>query len=67
MPKKKRPEEKPDEQFGRFVETARNLGIDESGMQAEEAFRALTESRPARGQQIEDAGPKKLKSSGRRS
>lgn len=30
MPKRKRPEEDPKEQFKRFVETAREVGVDQS-------------------------------------
>ena len=45
MPKRKRPEEKPKEQFKRFVETAKKLGVDETGKSAEAAF--LKVARPA--------------------
>ena len=38
MPKRKRPDEKPEEQFKRFVETAREHGVDESGKPLDEAF-----------------------------
>ena len=40
MPKKKRPSEKPAEQFERFAETARNLEVD--GETAEGAFKRLS-------------------------
>jgi len=39
MPKRKRPEEKPEEQFKRFMETARQIGADDE--QAEKAFAKL--------------------------
>jgi hypothetical protein len=39
VPKKKAPDEK---QFERFVETARKLGVDESGENFEEAFSQIT-------------------------
>ena len=39
MPKRKRPEEKPKDQFKRFVETARAHGVEES--EAEQAFTRL--------------------------
>lgn len=42
MPKRKEPELDPKEQFKRFVETAKELGVDESGKEAEEAFVELT-------------------------
>jgi hypothetical protein len=38
VPKRKRPELKPKEQFERFKETARKLGIDESGEDLEKEF-----------------------------
>lgn len=41
MPKKKRPSEKPDEQFERFIETARTLGIDDDQDPLEKAFSIL--------------------------
>lgn len=41
MPKRKEPELKPEEQFERFVETARKLGVDETGKDFEEAFKRL--------------------------
>lgn len=44
MPKRKKPELKPEEQFERFVETARKLGADETGKEFEKAFKAF--SRP---------------------
>jgi DNA polymerase III alpha subunit len=42
MPKRKKPEEKPDEQFKRFVETAREHGVDEAA--AEKAFKKVASS-----------------------
>ncbi len=41
MPKKKKPEDKPDEQFKRFVETAREHGVDETGKEFEKAFKKV--------------------------
>ena len=41
MPKKKEPELDPKAQFKRFVETAREHGVDESGKEMERAFRKL--------------------------
>jgi len=45
MPKKKRPPEKPETQFERFVKTAREHGVDESGRPLEDAFRRTTKSK----------------------
>ena len=42
MPKKKRPEEKPEDQFKRFVETAKEHGVDQPS--AEKSFEALARS-----------------------
>ena len=39
MPKRKEPELPPKEQFKRFVETARELEVDESGEDFERAFK----------------------------
>lgn len=39
MPKKKRPTETPKKQFERFVETARELGVDEK--KAEQAIKKM--------------------------
>ena len=41
MPRKKEPELDPKEQFRRFVETAREHGVDESGKDVERAFKRL--------------------------
>jgi hypothetical protein len=41
MPKKKEPELDPKEQFKRFVETAHDLGVDESGKEFERAFKKV--------------------------
>lgn len=43
MPKRKRPEEKPEDQFKRFVETAKEHGVDERGAAADEAFKKLAQ------------------------
>jgi hypothetical protein len=42
VPKKAKPKLDDKEQSERFKETARELGVDESGKQFEEAFRKLT-------------------------
>jgi hypothetical protein len=47
MPKKKEPELDPKEQFKRFVETAREHGVDESGKEVERAFKKLVPKKPA--------------------
>jgi hypothetical protein len=50
MPKRKEPPLPPKEQFKRFVETARELGVDESGNPLNEAFkkmRPLSRRRPS--------------------
>jgi hypothetical protein len=41
MPKKKEPELDPKEQFKRFVETAHEHGVDESGKEFEKAFKKV--------------------------
>jgi len=51
MPKRKGPEPKPEEQFREFVETARKLGVDESGKALEDAFKKLTSPSVRRGVQ----------------
>ncbi len=45
MPKRKEPELKPAEQFKRFREAAKRAEVDETGDQAEKAFKKLA-SRP---------------------
>lgn len=45
MPKKKTPADKPEDQFKRFVETAREHGVDESGKPLEDAFRRSVKER----------------------
>ena len=42
MPKKKRPSEKPETQFERFVETAREHGVDETGKVFKEQFEKIS-------------------------
>lgn len=49
MPKRKEPELDPKEQFKRFVETAKELEVDESGKPLSDAFSQAL--RPGRGQQ----------------
>lgn len=46
-PKKKAPDEK---QFERFVKTARELGVDESGKQFEQTFLGILRQKRARDQ-----------------
>lgn len=41
MPKRKEPELAPKEQFKRFVETAREHGVDESGEDLERVFKKI--------------------------
>jgi hypothetical protein len=41
MPKRKEPELDPKEQFKRFVETAHDHGVDESGKEFERAFKKI--------------------------
>lgn len=41
MPKRKRPEEDPKKQFERFLETAQEHEVDESGKPLKEAFKKL--------------------------
>lgn len=43
MPKRKRPELDPKEQFKRFVETTKKLGLDESGKDVEKVFKDLAQ------------------------
>jgi len=45
MPKRKAPPEKPKDQFKRFVEVAKERGVDEAGRGAEAAFRKLAASK----------------------
>ena len=40
VPKRKTPEEKPEDQFKRFVETAEKIGVDDK--EVDRAFRKLT-------------------------
>lgn len=42
MPKRKEPELTPEEQFERFRDTARKLGVDETGKKFEREFTRLT-------------------------
>lgn len=48
MPKRKEPELTPAEQFKRFREAAKRAEVDETGQQAEEAFKKLSSSSPCR-------------------
>jgi hypothetical protein len=42
MPKRKTPEEKPEEQFKRFVKTAKELEVDETGAALEASFKRIS-------------------------
>lgn len=46
MPKRKTPEEKPKDQFKRFLEVARELKVDESGDKVEREFGRLAKKQP---------------------
>lgn len=46
MPKRKEPELDPKEQFKRFVETAREHDVDESGKEFERAFKKVVPPKP---------------------
>lgn len=41
MPKRKEPEPRPEEQFKEFLQTARELGVDEDGRALERVFKKL--------------------------
>lgn len=43
MPKRKRPEESPKEQFKRFIEAAEQIGVTEELVDVEKRFKALAE------------------------
>ena len=45
MPKRKEPPLPPKEQFKRFVETAREIGVDESGKEFERAFKKIASTK----------------------
>jgi hypothetical protein len=49
MPKKKRPEEKPEEQFKRFQEAAKERGVEDSAKDVEKAFETLARARKKKG------------------
>lgn len=46
MPKRKEPELDPKEQFKRFKEAAKQLGVDENGKEVDAAFRRLAQETP---------------------
>jgi hypothetical protein len=48
MPKRKEPPLPPKEQFKRFVETARELDVDETGKEFERAFKKVTAPKAAK-------------------
>lgn len=45
MPKRKRPEEKPEDQFKRFVEAAKERGVDDKDGEVAKRFSALARPR----------------------
>ena len=45
MPKRKEPELKPEEQFERFKQTARKLGVDHSGKELAKEFKKIAPKR----------------------
>lgn len=47
MPKRKRPEPKPEEQFEEFIKTARELGVDQRGEALERVFKKLAPKKRA--------------------
>ncbi len=47
MPKRKEPELDPKDQFKKFVETARELEVDESGKEFEKAFKKVAAKQEA--------------------
>lgn len=49
MPKRKEPELDPKEQFKRFVETAREHGVDESGKDLERVFKKIVPPKSSTG------------------
>jgi hypothetical protein len=57
MPKRKQPPLKPEEQFKRFVEIAREIGVDESGNEFEKAFREVVPPKATR--KVKAGGPSK--------
>jgi hypothetical protein len=63
MPKRKEPELDPKEQFKRFVETAREHGVDESGKEFERAFKKVVPPKPRPTRSI--VAPKPRKNRGR--
>jgi hypothetical protein len=46
MPKRKAPELTPQEQYKRFIETAREHGVDETGKDFERAFKKIVPPKP---------------------
>ncbi len=46
MPKRKTPELKPEEQFKRFVDAAREHGIDKSGDELGDIFKRISSTKP---------------------
>jgi hypothetical protein len=45
MPKRKRPTETPEEQFKRFLETAKELEVEKSEKEVEKAFKDLSRAK----------------------
>jgi hypothetical protein len=52
MPKRKQPELDPKEQFKRFVETAREHEVDESGKDLERVFKKAVPSKPKKKRRV---------------
>lgn len=61
MPKRKRPEEKPEEQFKKFMQTARKLSVEEDGGALDREFKKLV---PAKKEDKQSPPPKPPTESG---
>lgn len=59
MPKRKEPELTPKEQFKRFQETAKELGVEESASKIEKAFRNLAQSSDQSGRPLSIASKRR--------
>jgi hypothetical protein len=49
MPKRKKPAETPEEQFERFKEAARTLGVDDTGKSLDDTFKRLSNQKETSG------------------
>jgi len=58
MPKRKRPEERPEDQFKRFVEAAREHGVEENADELDREFKRLSGSTRSRLGQNSSGGKK---------